>query len=50
MAEGSYWHIAAIVGWIWMGGQPVTLVGVTGRFVQNCTLSCLGQERGVNIA
>jgi hypothetical protein len=24
--------------------------GVTGRFVQNCTLSRLGQERGLNIA
>ena len=25
-------------------------LGVTARFVQNCTLSCLGEERGMNIA
>src|ERR1700735_2484259 len=24
--------------------------GVSGRFVQNCTLSCLGQERSRNVA
>ena len=24
--------------------------GVVGRFVKTCTLSCLGEERGINIA
>ena len=30
--------------------QAPSQIGVTGRFVQNCTLSRLGQERGPNIA
>ena len=37
-----------------VGTREVTraqrLCGVTERFVQNCTLSRLGQERGANIA
>ena len=28
----------------------LSLIGVSGRFVQNCTLSCLGQERSRNVA